>query len=126
MKKFLFKQRILAYGTEQCELNQKQYESMHYMVPHLTEKWDQSYRDMEHPELVKSPLYLLSKAIGRISLTTPELTKAYMTDPGNRDAMTMFTFDKSEIEKLNKDVIANPGKYEMIFRTFQDRNDAQI
>lgn len=27
----------------------------------------------------------------------------------------MFTLNKSELEKLNEDVLANPEKYEMIF-----------
>jgi hypothetical protein len=92
----------------------------------MKEKWDQSWRDGSHPELVKSPLYLLSKAIGRISITTPELTKAYMTDPGNRDAMTLFTFNKSEIEKLNRDVISNPEKYEMILMNHTPEDETII
>ena len=67
------------------------------MSAHLTEKWDTSHRDQSHPDLIRSPLYLLSKAIGRVSITQPELAKAYLTDPGNRDQMALFTFDKSEI-----------------------------
>jgi len=67
---------------------------------HLTEDWDKSFRDMKHPDLWKTPLYYLSSAIGRVSLTTPELTKAYLTQPENRQQLTMFTLDKSELEKL--------------------------
>lgn len=126
MKKFFFKQRILQYGEEKVQLDQHQTEALPYQSLHMKEKWDQSWRDGSHPELVKSPLYLLSKAIGRISITTPELTKAYMTDPGNRDAMTMFTFNKSEIEKLNRDVISNPEKYEMILMNHQPEDEAII
>jgi len=47
----------------------------------------------------------IAKAIGKVSLTAPELAKSYLTDPENRDRMTMFTLDKSELEKLNSDIL---------------------
>lgn len=49
----------------------------------------------------RSPLSYLAKAIGRISITAPELSKAYLTDPSMRDQQTMFTLDKQELERLN-------------------------
>ena len=71
---------------------------------------------MEHPDLQHTPLYYLSKAIGRVDLTIPELTQSYLTDPANREQMQMFTIDKDELEKLNDDILSNPEKYEMILR----------
>ena len=89
---------------------------MPFQQIHMSEKWDKSFRDQQHPDLHKSPLYYLSKVIGRVSITPPELTKAYITDPEKRNQLTMFTLNKSELEKLNEDVLSNPEKYEMIFR----------
>lgn len=50
----------------------------------MTEKWDESFRNTNHPDLIRTPLYYLSKAIGRVSLTEPELAKSYLTEPENR------------------------------------------
>ena len=92
-KKFLFKSRILSYGNEEIERSMKQIQALPFQQIHLTEKWDQSFREGQHPDLVHTPLYHLSKAIGRVSLTTPELAKAYLSNPANRQQMTMFTLD---------------------------------
>jgi hypothetical protein len=54
----------------------------------------------------------LSKVIGRVSLTTPELAKAYLSNPENRQQMTMFALEQNELEKLQIDVLSNPEKYE--------------
>lgn len=83
---------------------------------HLTEKWDECWREKTNPEMWKSPLSYLQKAIGKVSLTSPELAKSYLTDPELRDQMTMFTLDKRELEKLNSDILSDPEKYEMIFQ----------
>lgn len=42
---------------------------------HLTEKWDETYRNQEHPELHKSVLWHLSKAIGKRNIAPVELAK---------------------------------------------------
>ena len=63
---------------------------------------------------MQTPLYHLSKVIGRVSLTTPELTKAYLTNSANRDQMKMFTLDKNELDRLQTDILQNPEKYEML------------
>jgi hypothetical protein len=79
LKKFLFKSRILTYGQEENKRDVERLNALPFQQIHLTEQWDKSFRDMKHPDLWKTPLYYLSTAIGRVSLTTPELTKAYLT-----------------------------------------------
>ena len=81
LKKFYFKQRILQYNEERYQLSQKQASAMPFKQMHLTEKWDQSFRDIKHPDLHKSPLYYISQALGRVSLTAPEMAKSWLTDP---------------------------------------------
>ena len=49
LKKFYFKERILQYGTENIELAVKQSQSMPYQAMHLTEKWDESWREQSNP-----------------------------------------------------------------------------
>jgi hypothetical protein len=86
---------------------------------HLKEQWDggKTWRETEHPEARNSVLWYLSKAVGKQSLTPPELAKAYMTDPKATNSLTMYTFDKKELEKLRDDLLANPEKYEQSLRS---------
>ena len=88
-----------------------------YKMPHLSENWEKSWRDVdvEHPQIVKSPLHHIAKAIGRVSISPIELTKEYMTNPKTRDQLSMLTVDKKELLKLQDDIYANPQKYEEIF-----------
>lgn len=51
---------------------------------HLTETWDKSYREMSHPDLETSPIYHLTKAVGRLSMTPQVIAKAYLTQPDLR------------------------------------------
>jgi hypothetical protein len=80
----------------------------------LTEKWDQSYRDSEHPDIQKSFLWYLSKAIGKVNIAPPELAKQYLTNPNIKKHSTLYTFDKKELIKLRKDILQNPERYEAI------------
>jgi hypothetical protein len=48
---------------------------------HLTEDWNHTYLEQEHPEIQSSFLYHISKAIGKRSLAPPELAKQYLTSP---------------------------------------------
>jgi hypothetical protein len=87
--------------------------------PHLKEKWDGnvSFREMEHPDINKSFLSYLSKAIGKSAIAPPELAKAYLTSGDRAKSLTSFTFDKGELEKLRDDILANPLKYELALRS---------
>lgn len=90
---------------------------MPFQQIHLTEKWDESFRDgNKHPDLVKTPLWHVASAIGRVSLTAPEMAKTYLSDPAARSQLTMFTLDKEELQRLNTDLLENPEKYEMILQ----------
>ena len=86
---------------------------------HLTEKWDQNWRDQQHPYIHQSPIYHISKAVGRVSLTQPELAREYLTKPENREHMTALTFDKEELEKLQKDILTHPDKYIELLTTVE-------
>ena len=99
-KKFMFKSRILTYDREDDERMLKQVLQRPYKNLTLTEKWTESHWEHDHPDLVKSPLALITKTIGRVSLTPAELAKAYFTDPDARNNMDLFTLDKEELLKL--------------------------
>lgn len=59
-------------------------------------------------------MHYVAKAIGKVSLTTPEMAKAWLTDPSLRDQMTMFTLDKEELQKLRDHITLNFNEWEMM------------
>lgn len=100
LKKFMFKSRILTYANQSQDKLMKELNNMTFKQPHLTEKWDKSYRDMDHPNIKKSPLHYISKAIGRVNLAPAELAQSYLTQPEMRQKLSMVTFDEAELKRL--------------------------
>ena len=94
LKRFLFRSRCVVQGSESHEKQVERLQNYSYRLPHLTESWEKSWRDTEHPAIQKSPLHHLSKAIGRVSYSPIELTKEYLTNPKMRDQLSMLTVDK--------------------------------
>jgi hypothetical protein len=89
----------------------------------LTEKWDKSFRDMDHPNIKKSPLHYISKAIGRVNLAPAELAQTYLTQPEMRGKLSMVTFDEAELRRLQADILAEPDKY---IEAFTAREPSEI
>ena len=122
LKRFLFRSRCVVQGSESHEKQVERLQNYSYRLPHLTESWEKSWRDTEHPAIQKSPLHHLSKAIGRVSYSPIELTKEYLTNPKMRDQLSMLTVDKEELLKLQEDLYANPQKWTEIL-TKRERTD---
>jgi len=55
---------------------------------------------MDHPNATRSPLFYISKAIGRINLAPAELAKSYTTQPEMREKMQLVTFNEEELRRL--------------------------
>ena len=71
---------------------------------------------MEHPDIQRSVLWHLSKVIGKQSLAPQEMMRQYLTDPNFKNSTDVFTIDKKELEKLQKDLLENPEKYEEMLK----------
>jgi hypothetical protein len=71
---------------------------------------------MEHPDIKKSFLWHLSSAIGKQTIAPAEIAKKFLTEPKTAQALTTFTFDKAELERLRSDILENPTKYEASLR----------
>lgn len=111
LKKFLFKNRVLTYAKETFNAEYARVKNYPYRLPHGQELPEQSWHDVAHPQASKSPLHLISSAIGRVSLSPVEMTKEYLTNPERREQLSKLTLDKKELKKLQKDVLTNPEKY---------------
>jgi hypothetical protein len=111
-KKFLFSSRILTYQNEEFDRIYKQLDALPFKQKHLTEKWDETYLKQEHPELSRSILYHLSKAVGRKTLAPIHLAKQYLSNPDLAKSLTHYTFDLKELKALRRDILTNPEKYE--------------
>jgi len=90
----------------------------------MTEQWDGAItiREMEHPEIKNSFLWHLSSAIQKQTLAPPEIAKKFLTDSKTAQALTTFTFDKGELERIRSDILENPAKYEAALRAKKPEN----
>jgi hypothetical protein len=81
LKKFMFKNRVLSYARQSFKAELARLKNYPYRLPHGQELPEESWHDLQHPQIDKSPLFLISKAIGRVSLSPVEMTKEYLTNP---------------------------------------------
>ncbi len=86
----------------------------------MTEKWDQSYLKQDHPELDRSVLYHLSKAVKKTTLAPVEIAQAYLSNPELAKKLTHYTFDMKELKELRKDILENTEKYQNILQRSWD------
>ena len=100
LKRFLFKSRCVTDTREYSERQLQRLQNYSFKLPHASEQWDKSWRDFNHPLIEKSPLYHLSKAIGRASVSPIELTREYLTNPNVRADFSMLTVNKEELLKV--------------------------
>lgn len=61
-------------------------------------------------------MWHISKVVGKACLAPPEMAKAYLTNPDVAKSHQVYTFDKKELEKLQKDILKNPEKYEAMLK----------
>ena len=110
LKNSLIRERCMTTHTKDLNKLEEQIDALPYKMPHMTEKFDESWREMEHPDLHKHAIYHLAKAVGRVNLSPVELVKNYT---GGSD-MTAFVLDEKELLKLREDILKNPEKYEAV------------
>ena len=51
LKRFLFRSRCLTQGTETEDKMIERMKNYSYRLPHMTESWEESWRDTEHPQM---------------------------------------------------------------------------
>ena len=100
LKRFLFRSRCITNAGEAHEKQLARMENYAYKLPHLSEDWSKSWRDGAHPGIEKSPLYHLSKAMGRVTFNPIQLTQDYLTKPELRSELSLLTIDRDELLKI--------------------------
>jgi hypothetical protein len=78
-KRFLIEKRVMHSINDTLKRDMKRIDALPYKLPHLTEGFNKSFRDMQHPDLEHSFLHHLSAAVGKVSLTPSELAQHYFT-----------------------------------------------
>jgi hypothetical protein len=129
LKKFLMNSRILTYSGVELERTMNQLATMPFKEIHITENWEETYLDKEHPELHRSVLYHISKAVGKVNIAPLEIAKEYLTNPKIAKEYNLLTFDKDQLKALRREVLENPQKYQMILSNetgMYARNDKKI
>lgn len=114
-KKFLMQSRILAYLGEETDRLAKQTAALPFKAMHLSENWTQGWRNQEHPDIKRTFMWHLGNTVGKANLAPPEMMKTFLTDPEAAKTLSAYTFDKAALEKLQRDLIQNPEKYEAMF-----------
>lgn len=112
LKKFMIKNRILQFHQAEIQKQAARINSLPFKMPHLTEGFDENWRELEHPDIQQSVMWHLSKVIGKQSLMPKNLLKTYLTDPEAAKNLTTYVFDKEALQKLQRDLLQNPEKYE--------------
>jgi len=65
-------------------------------------------------------MWHLGNTIGKANLAPAEMMKTFLTDPEAAKTLSTFTFDKPALEKLQRDLMENPEKYEAMFLAEQE------
>jgi hypothetical protein len=116
LKKFLITSRLLTFYEEEQNRLTQQILNMPFKMPHLTEGFQENFREQEHPQIQQSVMWHLSKVVGKANLAPIEMIKSYLTDPKRAKEVTTYVFDKDQLKKMQKDLIENPEKYEEMLR----------
>lgn len=114
LKKFLIKSRILQFQQHETEKATERIMNMPYKAMHIQQDFDKGLRDVEHPMIQQSVMWHLSEVVGKANLSPEVMMKTYLTDPESAKEMTSYVFDKEALQKLQRDLLENPEKYEKL------------
>jgi hypothetical protein len=119
LRKWVFLNRIMEYKSKKSlirELRTKTLGDKKFFIP---DQIDISYRDLQHPDIKKSPYYVLA-GLFKLKNTSPEYALKHAVTSGS-GLFKHLEIDKEKLNEIKSELKTNPGKFIDVWESVLDK-----